>query len=89
MTAPRVDLYGIIHKTLRVELFETGARLARTNFADPDERGALIAAFNETMGFIEEHGGHEPVGAAFLLLLIVIAAAAWFPADKVVFGHPI
>jgi hypothetical protein len=59
MNPPRVDLYGVIHKALRVELFETATLIARTNFADPDDRSATIAAYRNTMGFVSEHGTHE------------------------------
>jgi hypothetical protein len=59
MNQPRVDLYGIIHKALRSQLFETGIRVSRTNFADPAERSDTIAAYRRTMAFVNEHGGHE------------------------------
>ena len=56
---PRVDLYGIIHKTLRELLFDTSTQISRTNFADPGERSRLLAQFTRAMGFVEEHGHHE------------------------------
>ena len=33
--------------------------IARTDFADPTQRGALSRRLKQTMDFIEEHGGHE------------------------------
>jgi len=59
MTVPRVDLYGIIHKTLRHELFCTSRTLATADFSNPSERDSAAAQFRETMGFIDEHGHHE------------------------------
>ena len=59
MTMPRVDLYGIIHKTLRTLLFDLSNRLASTNFADVGQRDALIGTLERAMGFISEHGTHE------------------------------
>ena len=59
MTAPRVDLYGIIHKMIRAELFNTAALIARTNFASAEERGHALETLGTTMGFLDEHNGHE------------------------------
>ena len=59
MDAPRVDLYTVIHKMLRAELFAAAQMIASTNFADSTARAALVAKLRETMGFIEEHGEHE------------------------------
>jgi hypothetical protein len=59
MNAPRVDLYTVIHKMLRAELFASAQQIANTNFADPESRATLIANIRETMGFIDEHGQHE------------------------------
>lgn len=59
MNPPRTDLYGIIHKALRSQLFETATLVARTNFADPSERDGAITAYRKTMAFVNEHGDHE------------------------------
>jgi hypothetical protein len=59
MTQPRVDLFGIIHKMVRTELFSTASLIARTNFAGADDRGSTLAAFETTMGFLDEHAVHE------------------------------
>ena len=59
MAAPRVDLYGIIHKMLRVELFQTASLIGTTNFADPQTRAETAALFGRTKAFLDEHGGHE------------------------------
>jgi len=59
MSMPRVDLYGVIHKTLRHELFSTSRTLATTDFSNPADRDAAAAQLRETLGFIDEHGHHE------------------------------
>lgn len=59
MAAPRVDLYGIIHKMLRVEFFQTASLIGATNFADPQTRAETAALFGRTKAFLDEHGGHE------------------------------
>jgi len=56
---PRVYLYGIIHKTLRVELFDTCNKIASANFTDPGEREEVVRAIQCTMSFVDEHGVHE------------------------------
>lgn len=58
-TPPRVDLYSVIHKALRRELFQTGSGLASTNFADPAARAAWVEGFRRTMGFVAEHAKVE------------------------------
>jgi hypothetical protein len=59
MAAPRVDLYGVIHKMLRVELFQTASVIATTNFADLQTRAKTAVLFRRTKTFLDEHGGHE------------------------------
>ena len=59
MAAPRVDLYGIIHKVLRTELFQTATLVGNTNFADRQTRAATAARFRRTKAFLDEHSGHE------------------------------
>lgn len=55
MTKPRVDVFTAIHKGLRREMYETGARLERTNFADPLDKSAALDALERTRGFFDEH----------------------------------
>jgi len=59
MTAPRVDLFAVIHKMLRVSIFDTAALIARADFTDPTERRATLDKFDETFAFLTEHHQHE------------------------------
>lgn len=55
MAPPRVDLFTSIHKSLRHVMYETGGRLERTNFADPEDRQRALSALERTLGFLDEH----------------------------------
>lgn len=59
MSPSRVDLYGIIHKMLRVEIFDTATRIASANFADAAERAGVVSVFHNLAGFLDEHAEHE------------------------------
>ena len=59
MTMPRVDLFAVIHKMLRVSIFDTAALIARADFANPKERQQVVDKFAETFAFLQEHHQHE------------------------------
>ena len=56
---PRVDLYCIIHKTLRNMLFDTARCIAEANFEDSASKAHALEKLDTTLGFLEEHNGHE------------------------------
>lgn len=59
MSAPRHDLYSVIHKALRSMLFRQATALATVDPLD-EQAVAEIAAFQHTLnGFIDDHAGHE------------------------------
>jgi hypothetical protein len=55
----RYDLFTPVHKGLRAALFETGALLARTDFAAPGEAAEAARAVERVVAFLDEHAGHE------------------------------
>ncbi len=55
MTQPRTDLYTATHKGLRHAMYETGALLERTNFADANEKARAVDSAARTLGFFDEH----------------------------------
>jgi hypothetical protein len=57
--ATRYDLFTAVHKGLRAALFETGALLARTDFAARDEAALAARALERVLAFLDEHGAHE------------------------------
>jgi hypothetical protein len=59
MQAPRVDLYGAVHKALRSRLFDLAVELDRCAFGRPAEVAITLAAYRRTVGFLREHHHHE------------------------------
>ena len=59
MSMPRVDLFAVIHKMLRVAIFDTATLIARADFSSAEERQAVLNKFTETFGFLHEHHQHE------------------------------
>jgi hypothetical protein len=55
----RFDLFTGVHKGLRAALFETGALLARTDFAAADAAALAGRAVERVLGFLDEHAAHE------------------------------
>jgi hypothetical protein len=55
----RFDLYGKAHKGIRSTLFETAARLARTDFADDAEVEAAAGAVKRLVATLEKHAAVE------------------------------
>jgi hypothetical protein len=55
----RFDLYGKAHKGIRSMLFETAAKLARTDFADDTEVEAAAAAVKRLVAMLDKHAAVE------------------------------
>jgi len=55
----RPNLYRPIHKGLRSLLFDTTARVARTDFGDPAEADAAVGAVGLLLDLLDDHAGHE------------------------------
>jgi hypothetical protein len=55
MINPRVDLFTVIHKALRANLYEAGSLLERTDFGDNHERQRALSDLEQTLNFLEEH----------------------------------
>jgi hypothetical protein len=55
----RVDLFGVIHKGLRAQLFWAAGLVARTDFGDELEGAAAVSALERLLGFLSEHATHE------------------------------
>lgn len=55
----RLDLFLLVHKGLRAEIFETARAIARTDFAAPAQCRAAAARLERCFGFLEEHARHE------------------------------
>jgi hemerythrin HHE cation binding domain-containing protein len=58
-SANRFDLFTPVHKGLRAVLFETAARLARTDFSVAAEAMQAARAVERVVAFLDEHAGHE------------------------------
>src|SRR5262249_37580693 len=74
-------------KAVRAALFETSLRVARTDFAEREEAGAVAPAVVELMDFLDEHAGHEqrfvfPELASFAPLLAAELEADHANMDK-------
>lgn len=59
MTAPRVDLFAVIHKMLRVSIFDTASLIAKADFTSEAQRAEVFEKFDETLTFLREHHAHE------------------------------
>src|SRR5689334_20975733 len=55
----RVDLYGAVHKGLRVQLFETAALVGRTDFTRAREASEVAERVARLTSFLCEHAEHE------------------------------
>lgn len=55
----RMDLFGGVHKGLRAALYDTAARVARTDFDDAEEAAAAVGATRGLLALLEEHSRHE------------------------------
>lgn len=57
--APRVDLYGGIHKALRQFMCESLTRLGRADFGNADEAQAALGGVRNLLGAMQTHVVHE------------------------------
>jgi hypothetical protein len=55
----RHDLYGPVHKGLRLALCELGTRMARVDFADPEQSREMLAALRRQLALGASHLAHE------------------------------
>jgi hypothetical protein len=55
----RHDLYGPVHKGLRLALCDLATRLARTDFADPAEKTEMLGALRRQLALGASHLHHE------------------------------
>lgn len=58
-TAPRVDLYGTIHKALRLFMTDTLTRVGRLDSTDADELAATLAQLRALLELCRSHVAHE------------------------------
>lgn len=58
-TAPRVDLYGGIHKALRLFMADTLSRVGRLDAGDADELAATVAQLRALLELCRSHVAHE------------------------------
>lgn len=58
-TAPRVDLYGGIHKALRLFMADTLSRVGRLDTGDADELAATMAQLRALLELCRSHVAHE------------------------------
>ena len=68
----RIDLFAVVHKALRAELFAAATLAARTDFRSPTDAAQAAAAARALVGLLEEHAEHED--AVVLPELAAIAA---------------
>jgi len=81
MTAPRVDLFAVIHKMLRVSIFDTAALIAQADFANPAERAHVLDKFDETFAFLSEHHQHEDDHVMAVVMEVAPQVAEQLEAD--------
>lgn len=59
MESPRQDIFTVVHKAIRALLYDVGAALQRTEFADAAQADALLARLATTVDMVREHARHE------------------------------
>ncbi|MDF2697179.1 MAG: hypothetical protein K0S65_5562 [Labilithrix sp.] len=59
MRAPRFDLYGPIHKAIRVVMSDMLVRMGKTNFANGDVAVHVVRDLEKLLGWCELHIEHE------------------------------
>ncbi len=59
MGTARQDLFTVIHKAIRALLYDLGAELQRTEFADAEASHAVLERLDTTLAMIGEHARHE------------------------------
>lgn len=59
MTNHRINLFSLVHKGLRAELFSTAQVIARTDFGAAGEAERAVERTRRALGYLEEHAGHE------------------------------
>ncbi len=57
--APRLDLYGPIHKALRSAMGDTLARVGRMDVADAQDRADALACLDDLLTMCSQHLQHE------------------------------
>lgn len=77
----RHDLFTLVHKAIRVRLFETIRRLGGADFARDPEAPAAIAYLRETIVMLREHAGLEDRRVFPLLAARVPEVASQLGAD--------
>lgn len=59
MTTPRFNGFQLIHKALRLMLFETGTSLQRNDFLNSEQTVPLMDRLKTILGYYEDHARHE------------------------------
>ncbi|RPH45777.1 MAG: hypothetical protein EHM87_04910 [Burkholderiales bacterium] len=57
--APRIDLYGLVHKGLRAFMFDTLARMGRCDANDPQDLADTLSATRQLLAVLHGHLHHE------------------------------
>ena len=55
----RIDLFAVVHKALRAELFASTTLSGRTDFGSELEAARAASSARALVGLLEEHAGHE------------------------------
>jgi hypothetical protein len=55
----RVDLFTLIHKGLRAQLFDLALEVGRVDVTSVAAIDGVVAHVEATLDFLDEHGGHE------------------------------
>jgi hypothetical protein len=55
----RIDLFVVVHKALRAELFASTTLSGRTDFRSASEAARATSSARALVGLLEEHAGHE------------------------------
>lgn len=59
MTAPRYNGFQLIHKALRLMLYETATSIQRNDFANEAQTQPLLQQLKEVLTFYDDHAFHE------------------------------
>ncbi len=78
----RVDLFTVIHKGIRWELFELAREAARIDLTSTHAVDGLVARIERTLGFLDEHAGLEDA-----IAFVALRALAPGLADELAAEH--
>lgn len=77
----RIDLFAVVHKALRAELFAAATLAARTDFRSATEAARASAAARALVGLLEDHAEHEDAVVLPELASIAVELHAAIAAD--------